>query len=521
MVPTAHPPRFCTSLPGEANEAPLPRAVVGAAWSPCAPTPVRSPRLLASSAEVAAQLGLSPGVMQSEALLGVLAGNAGWPGGRCVATNYGGHQFGNWAGQLGDGRALLVGELHGPGGRFELQLKGAGPTPYSRRGDGRAVLRSSIREFLCSEAMHHLGIPTTRALSLVVTGEQVVRDMFYDGHPEEEPGAIVCRVAPSFLRFGHFELPASRGDVGLLSSLAAHALREFFPELGPPAPDATREMLLEVARRTGRLVAQWQSVGFVHGVLNTDNMSLLGLTIDYGPYGWLDDFDPSWTPNTTDAQTRRYRYGAQPAVGAWNVDRLAVALSHLLGDPQGAREAAVETYRAAFEAEALHRFSVKLGLQGGDGDAELIDGLFDWLVGADVDMAIFFRLLSGELVADSPPAGLPARLRAAFYGPVPPDREQQAAAWLGRWWRHARRGPTAPGESARRMDAANPRFILRNWIVQEAIDAAHAGDPSGVRALLEELRRPFEEQAGRPVTAGKRPEWARHRPGCGALSCSS
>lgn len=385
------------------------------------------------------------------------------------------------------------------------------------------MLRSSVREFLCSEAMHHLGIPTTRALSLVATGDPVVRDMFYDGHPEAEPGAIVCRVAPSFLRFGHFELPASRGDLALLSSLVAFALRAYFPELGAPGPAATHALLLEVAARTGRLVAQWQSVGFVHGVLNTDNMSLLGLTIDYGPYGWLDDFDPSWTPNTTDAQMRRYRYGAQPAVGAWNVERLALALSPLLDGPEQARAGAVETYRASFEEEATRRFAAKLGFGHplGEAEAALLDGLFAWLPEEEVDMTVFFRLLSPVLAHPSPPVGLPEPLRAAFYGPVSAAHAQRVAAWLSAWWHCARKGSGSPGETARSMDAVNPRFVLRNWLAQEAIDAAHAGDASRVHALLEECRRPYEDGAGRPVAEGKRPDWARNKPGCSALSCSS
>jgi uncharacterized protein YdiU (UPF0061 family) len=484
---------------------------------------VAAPKLLAFSDEVAALVGLTPETRDSEQLLAVLAGNAPWPGARPVATNYGGHQFGNWAGQLGDGRAILVAELQGPAGRFELQLKGAGPTPYSRRGDGRAVLRSSLREFLCSESMHHLGIPTTRALSLVGTGEPVVRDMFYDGHPEAEPGAIVCRVAPSFLRFGHFELPASRGDLALLSSLVAFAIETYFPELGSPGAPATRELLLEVARRTGRLIARWQSVGFVHGVMNTDNMSLLGLTIDYGPYGWLDSFDPSWTPNTTDAEMRRYRYGGQPGIGAWNVARLAVALGLLLETPAEAQEAAVEAYRAAFEDEAMRRFAAKLGLgaPGQPEDGVLVDDLFAWMVEEEIDMTIFFRSLAGEIVKDAAPAALPESLRGAFYRTPSAAHERRACEWLTRWWHRTRREGSDPDELARRMDAHNPRFVLRNWIAQEAIEAAHAGDLAPVRGLLEELRRPYDDDPQRPVTAGKRPDWARRKPGCSALSCSS
>jgi uncharacterized protein YdiU (UPF0061 family) len=252
---------------------------------------------------------------------------------RPYAARYGGHQFGVWAGQLGDGRAITLGELMPrPGERWELQLKGAGRTPYSRTADGRAVLRSSVREFLCSEAMHFLGVPTTRALSLVATGDIVVRDMFYDGNPMPEPGAVVCRVAPSFVRFGNFEIHASRGENELLQRLADYIITEHFKELGPPTPEVYKLWFEEVCRRTGVMIAHWMRVGFVHGVMNTDNMSILGLTIDYGPYGWLEGYDPAWTPNTTDLPGRRYAYGRQPDVAAWNLARLANALGPLIED---------------------------------------------------------------------------------------------------------------------------------------------------------------------------------------------
>ena len=298
--------RLVQELPGDEETRNHPRQVLGALWSPIVPTPVSSPRMLAYSREMAELLGLTEQEMAHPQWLEILAGNAFLPGMFAYATCYGGHQFGNWAGQLGDGRAIFLGEVITPvGQRFEIQLKGAGPTPYSRRADGRAVLRSSLREFLCSEAMHHLGVPTTRALSLVTTGEAVMRDMFYDGHPGEESGAVVCRIAPSFLRFGHFELPASRGDVALLKQLVEFAINRDFPEISGTHHDHLSRWFTEICERTARLMVHWMRVGFVHGVMNTDNLSILGLTIDYGPYGWIDNFDPAWTPNTTDAAGRR------------------------------------------------------------------------------------------------------------------------------------------------------------------------------------------------------------------------
>ncbi|WNG26487.1 YdiU family protein [Cystobacter fuscus] len=516
--------RFIDSTPGDPQSDRRPRQVHGALWSKVQPTPVSAPRLVAHSPEVAALLGLDEASLRSEEGVRVLSGNGLWPGMVPYAANYGGHQFGQWAGQLGDGRAISLGELQGPDGtRYELQLKGAGPTPYSRRGDGRAVLRSSIREFLCSEAMHHLGVPTTRALSLVATGDAVIRDMFYDGNPEAEPGAIVCRVSPTFLRFGNFELCASRGDVGLLKTLADYTLKNFYPELGAPSKDTYAAFFLEVARRTARLIAHWQAVGFVHGVMNTDNMSILGLTIDYGPYGWVDDFNPGWTPNTTDAQQRRYRFGNQPGIGLWNVERLGIALLPILDEEEALVEAGLLEYERVFQSELERRFAAKLGLSSlaQEGDLELVQGCFSWLAAQETDMTIFFRGLSRVVTAPEAPGEWPAVLREAFYGKVPDEHVARGLEWLTAWWRRTRREDVAPAELARRMDAVNPKYVLRNWLAQEAIDAAHAGDDSKVHTLLEVMRRPFEEQPGREAYAGRRPEWARSKPGCSALSCSS
>jgi uncharacterized protein YdiU (UPF0061 family) len=440
------------------------------------------------------------------------------------AANYGGHQFGNWAGQLGDGRAIVLGELVRPDGAVaELQLKGAGPTAYSRRGDGRAVLRSSIREFLCSEAMFHLGVPTTRALSLVSTGDDVVRDMFYDGHPKHEPGAIVCRVAPNFLRFGNYELPASRGETVLLRQLVDFTLEHFFPEIGTRDKQGYAAFLVEVAQRTARLIAHWQAVGFVHGVMNTDNLSILGLTIDYGPYGWVDDFDLGWTPNTTDAGQKRYCFGNQPGIGLWNVERLGVALLPLLDADEQPVIDALEEYQRTYFSEATRRLGEKLGVvfAAERGDAELLQQCFDWLGAQETDMTLFFRALSQVVVTDAAPAELPAGVRSAFYGPVPESHAAQGLTWLQRWWQRVRAEPRAPADIARAMDATNPKYVLRNWLAQEAIDAAHAGNLGKVHRLLEVMERPFDEQPGNDDLAQKRPDWARSKPGCSALSCSS
>src|SRR4051812_24775649 len=319
---------FTRDLPADPVLVNVPRQVADACYTRVEPTPVAAPKLLAWSDALAEFLGLSrPGKETVEAL----AGSRVLPGMQPYAARYGGHQFGHWAGQLGDGRAITLAELIATdGSRQELQLKGAGLTPYSRTADGRAVLRSSLREFACSEAMHYLGVPTTRALSLVATGEDVIRDMFYDGHPAPEPGAIVCRVAPTFVRFGNFQILAAAGENDTLKKLADYVIATHYPELGPPSRDVYAKWFDEICRRTARLMVDWMRVGFVHGVMNTDNMSILGLTIDYGPYGWLEGYDPSWTPNTTDAQGRRYAYGNQPQIAQWNLLQLANAVYPLL-----------------------------------------------------------------------------------------------------------------------------------------------------------------------------------------------
>ena len=509
--------RLPRGLPGDPQPSNFVRQVEGALWSPVMPTVVVAPRVIAASREMLDALGLTEADAATPAFAQVFAGNALLPGMQPHATNYGGHQFGSWAGQLGDGRAITLGEAVAPDGRhWELQLKGAGPTPYSRHADGRAVLRSSIREFLCSEAMHHLGIPTTRALSLVATGETVVRDMFYDGRARPEPGAIVCRASPSFLRFGHFELPSSRGDVDLLRQLAAFCIDRDFPHLAG-RDDALAAWFEEIALRTARLVAGWMRVGFVHGVMNTDNLSVLGLTIDYGPYGWIDDYDPDFTPNTTDAHGRRYRFGWQPRIGLWNLQQLAVALSPLFADV-APLQAGLQAYGREFARADRDNIARKLGLSTcRDEDLALMRDLQAWMQRAEVDMTIFYRALSHAGDAVSPDV-----FADAFY-----DEAKRAAhaedlrAWLARY--RMRLADNALDAATRRetMRLANPKYILRNWLVQAAIERAETGDEAGIHDLLEVMRHPYDDQPGREYFAGKRPDWARDKAGCSMLSCSS
>ncbi|HET6805551.1 MAG TPA: YdiU family protein [Frateuria sp.] len=505
-------------LPGDPEHGPRLRQVE-AAYSCVQPTPVPAPHVVAWSADMAAILGLSRQDVESPEFARVFGGNALLPGMQPWASNYGGHQFGVWAGQLGDGRAISLGEvLDARGQRWELQLKGAGPTPYSRGADGRAVLRSSIREFLCSEAMHHLGIPTTRALCLLQTGEPVVRDMFYDGHPREEPGAIVCRVAPSFIRFGHFELPYARNDVALLRQWVDFTIRRDFPQLRGQGEALYADWFGEVCERTARLMAHWMRVGFVHGVMNTDNMSVLGLTIDYGPYGWIDDYDPDWTPNTTDAVRRRYRFGQQPNVAWWNLTRLASALSPLFGDV-APLQAGLDRYVSTWEAADRANVAAKLGLaQAGDEDLELRDDLHAWMRDARADMTLTWRALA-DLDAAAPS---PDVLAGAYY-----DEERRLAAepalreWLQRYAARLRQDPLPAGHRRRRMQQASPLYVLRNYLAQEAIERAEQGDYALVHELLDVMRHPYDARPGRERFARRRPDWAEQRAGCSMLSCSS
>jgi serine/tyrosine/threonine adenylyltransferase len=387
--------RFTRELPADPDTRNVTRQVKQACYTRVKPTQVAAPELIAYSPEVAAILGLSQEAILSPEFAQVFGGNRLVEGMDPFAMCYGGHQFGSWAGQLGDGRAINLGEVRNSRNEhWTLQLKGAGVTPYSRHADGLAVLRSSVREFLCSEAMHHLGVPTTRALSLVLTGEMVVRDMFYDGNPEREPGAIVCRVSPSFTRFGNFEIFASRRDHQTLKQLLDFTIRNDFPHLGAPTPETYAAFFHEVCRRTAEMVVHWMRVGFVHGVMNTDNMSILGLTIDYGPYGWLENYDPGWTPNTTDASGRRYCFGNQPQIAAWNLVQLANAILPVVEDVEALQQG-IDLYSTEFQKRWQSMMAAKLGFVSWDGESDeaLVSDLLSILELAETDMTIFYETL--------------------------------------------------------------------------------------------------------------------------------
>ena len=463
------------------------------------------------------ELGFSKQDIQSKEFLEVMTGNSTLKNSKPFAMCYAGHQFGNWAGQLGDGRAINLGEIK----NWALQLKGAGPTPYSRTADGLAVLRSSIREYLCSEAMHHLGVPSTRALSISLTGDQVLRDVLYDGNPAYEKGAIVSRVAQSFLRFGNFELFAARNDVKNLKILTDYTIRNHFSHLGNPCKEVYLKFFQEVTNKTLEMIIHWQRVGFVHGVMNTDNMSILGLTIDYGPYGWLEGFDFGWTPNTTDKQHKRYRFGNQPNIGLWNLYQLANALYPLINETAPLEEI-LEGYKNTFAGKSLNMMRAKLGLVlAEETDINLIQSLEDNLQVIETDMTIFFRLLSSFNI-QQPEKGIEL-IQDAFYTP-----EQGVGEVLNNWkhWfvsyaKRLERETISCAEREQLMKTTNPKYVLRNYMAQMAIDKAEKDDVSLIDELYEVLKKPYEEQPEFEHWFAKRPEWARHKVGCSMLSCSS
>lgn len=524
---------FTRSLPADPVTENRCRQVTDACYSRVTPLTVKQPELVAYASEVAESLGL-PASLDNDDIkqqfAEVFSGNTLLPEMDAFAMCYGGHQFGNWAGQLGDGRAIILGEVvNAQSQRHTLQLKGAGPTPYSRNSDGLAVLRSSLREYLCSEAMHHLGVPTTRALSLVTTGEQVRRDMFYDGNPKDEPGAIVCRVAPSFLRFGNFEILTSRNELDLLKQLADYTIKVDFPHLGEPSKTVYAQWFDEICRRTAEMVVHWMRVGFVHGVMNTDNMSILGLTIDYGPYGWLEDYDLDWTPNTTDAKGRRYRYGAQPEIALWNLAQLGNALYPLIEDI-GPLQTSVENYKQYYTEMWRKMMTDKLGLLNFviDTDIQLFEDLEKVLQLTETDMTIFYRQLA-QVQTESASVGtlsdqqLLAPIMGAFYTPneLADGTIFQWATWMRKYLQRLQSENSVDQERKTQMNTVNPKYVLRNYLAQQAIDKSEQGDHSEIHKLQDILRHPYDEQPEHEIYAEKRPDWARDRAGCSMLSCSS
>ncbi|WP_210486617.1 protein adenylyltransferase SelO [Rufibacter aurantiacus] len=507
---------FVQAFDGDDSGNVKPRQTPGVLYSKALPTPVRKVELLAWSEELAQELGIEKPTDQKD--IDILGGNHVAPSMYPYAACYAGHQFGNWAGQLGDGRAITLGEWLAPDGKsWELQLKGAGLTPYSRRADGRAVLRSSVREYLMSEAMHYLGVPTTRALSLVSTGDQVLRDMFYNGNPAFEPGAIVMRVAPSFLRFGSFEMPAARRENENLQKLVDWTIDRYYPHL--QGEGRILAWFKEIVEKTAALMVEWMRVGFVHGVMNTDNMSILGLTIDYGPYSFLDDYDPDFTPNTTDLPGRRYAFGKQASIGYWNLGCLASAIAPLLS---GTEElvAVLETYSDIFHEKYYTMMANKLGLDGvTEGDQELITRFTDTLYTLNLDMTIFFQLLMDLPEQVGTEAEVTAHFEDSFYREIEAGERATLFTLMQDYATRLKANSGIREEVKERMRKANPRIILRNYLLHQAIEELERGENKLFLKLQEAMKDPYSRH--HDELFAKRPDWASQKAGCSMLSCSS
>lgn len=540
LLPTLHPV-FVSQLPADPELSNTCRSVEHAAYSYVPPTPTKFSKIICCNNELAYTLGFSNVALQSTEFSELISGNNLPSKMQPYAMNYGGHQFGQWAGQLGDGRAINLGQYLLPSNGTEtkeyatLQLKGAGQTPYSRRADGMAVLRSSIREYLCSEAMYHLGIPTTRALSLTLTGEEVVRDKLYDGRAAYEPCAIVARVSPSFLRFGSIQLPSSRGDLGLLKQTIEYSITHDYPALIPESGVIDKSVYLqwftEICERTAHLIVEWMRVGFVHGVLNTDNMSLIGETIDFGPYGWIDNFDLNWTPNTSDAAEKRYRFGQQGYIGQWNLFQLGNAIYPLIEEAEPL-QALLNDYNHVYQKKWLTMMQAKLGLEAkredstmDETDLLLCKELEKVMSLVNTDMTLFYRHLAtfSQQTDITDHTVLLSHFTTCFYQleEITPEYLEQLAKWLGKYKTRLSKQKNTDEQRKDAMNKVNPCYILRNFQVQEAIELAEQGDYSRVLTLAELLKTPYQEQQQYQQFSVKRPNWATNKFGCSALSCSS
>jgi serine/tyrosine/threonine adenylyltransferase len=506
---------FISTFKGDESGDLSPRQTPDVFYSKAIPTPVNKPDLLGWSDELAEELGIQKPDDQKD--IDILGGNYITPTMYPYAARYGGHQFGNWAAQLGDGRAITLGEWEHEGRSWDLQLKGAGPTAYSRRADGRAVLRSSVREYLMSEAMFHLGVPTTRALSLVSTGEQIMRDMFYNGNPEYEPGAIVMRVAPTFIRFGNFEIFTSKNEIENLKKLTDYTIDRFYPHIS--GEDKVLSWLREVVEKTATMVVEWLRVGFVHGVMNTDNMSILGLTIDYGPYSFLDNYDPNFTPNTTDLPGRRYAFGNQASIAYWNLGCLANALTPLVSEQDKLIEI-IESYEDIFWLKYYSMMAKKLGIDRvKEQDIPLIDRFDKTLADLKPDMTIFYQLLQTLPLDIKNEQQVLSHFKESFYDE--PSTSEQIALFnlMETYITRIGLNNGSREESLQLMKKANPRFILRNYLLHQAIENLEHGKPQLFDELQQAIKEPYSDKFDRFVQ--KRPDWASDKAGCSMLSCSS
>ncbi len=511
---------FVDNLPGDNTVNCTPRSLTGQCYAACRPQVMTNSVLRHSSENAIISSGLSLTDFKEELPYFLLQKlNPDWT---YYCQRYAGHQFGNWAGQLGDGRAHNLGEvLNEKPLIISFQLKGSGKTPFSRRGDGKAVLRSSIREYLCAEAMHHLGIPTTRSLYLATTGEMISRDMLYDGHVELEPGAIICRTAPSFIRFGSFQILAADQNLENLKILTDYTISQYFSHLkSVNEKEKYVSFFREVADSTLDLVVEWYRVGFVHGVMNTDNMSIHGITLDYGPYGWLDDYNPDWTPNITDSQVKRYRFGNQPHITMWNLVQLANSLYPLIKEEKPLQEV-LDQLPLDFAKKYKEMMATKLGLESSSVTPELLEELEKLMTSTPTDMTIFYRELS-DYLPDQQKDLVEEIFSKAIYSSTPPESlRAEWKNWFGHYDKLILDSRITPEERILTMKKNNPKYIFRNYMAQMTIEAASDGDYSLLEEMYQMLLAPYDEQPEYQKWYSKRPDWAIEKIGSSMLSCSS
>jgi uncharacterized protein YdiU (UPF0061 family) len=518
---------FDKELAPDPNEENITRQTSGVTHSYVAPLKFPNAQLLHVS-DFYKELGLNQDDINAHDFESKMTGQSFLKDTKPYAMAYSGHQFGQWAGQLGDGRAINLFEALYKEQPYMFQLKGAGPTPYSRQGDGMAVLRSSIREHLCSEAMHHLGVPTTRSLSLSISGIEVLRDKLYDGNAAYELGAIVCRVAPTFVRFGNFEHFAAQRDDDRLKALADYTMNHHYTEINFTASDKYLQLFSAVCDRTLEMVLNWQRVGFVHGVMNTDNMSILGLTIDYGPYGWLEPYDHQWTPNTTD-RGLRYAYANQPEIGLWNLLQLANALFPLINDATALEERLME-YKTSYYDKYQKMMMDKLGLESEQtDDKKLTSSLTALLQLHETDMTIFFRELSKVTWNVTTSQNLEI-LHPAFYnlGQMSQEIHLKWEEWIAGYTDRIKNESVGVVDvyafakaRSQKMNSINPKYVLRNYMAQLVIDDAEKGDYELLNEVYTLLKTPYDDQPAMEKWYAPRPEWPRSKVGCSVLSCSS
>lgn len=471
------------------------------------------PQLIVFNTTLSEEIGLGK---YEEGDLNFLAGTHLPENVQTYATAYAGHQFGNWAGQLGDGRAILAGEIINEAGKkTEIQWKGAGATPYSRHADGRAVLRSSVREYLMSEAMYHLGIPTTRALSLAFTGEDVVRDIMYNGNPQYEKGAVIIRTAESFLRFGHFELMSAQGEYKTLQDLVDFTIENYFPEIISSGDQRYKDFFENISIRTADLIVEWFRVGFVHGVMNTDNMSILGLTIDYGPYSMMDEYDLNFTPNTTDLPGRRYAFGKQGQIAQWNLWQLANALHPLIKDEKFL-ENTLNNFGTYFWKTHDNMLCRKFGFDELlKEDEEFFTNWQGLMQELQLDYTLFFNIL--EKI--TPEADIQELFKNVSYITLNEEKLKKIQDFIKTYESRLKLNAISKEDSLAIMKKTNPKFILRNYLLYECIEEITHGKTTMLEKLTQALENPYQELFSE--FSSKRPSGYDDIAGCSTLSCSS